>query len=99
MAPLIKETGCHGLCSEGTLVNLAPADLLYVRVQPQDVPEIVEASLAKKGVVERLLYQENGDPGVGMCQSWRSWRLCGYNKARQRRGDRWPSASFCGKKC
>jgi NADH:ubiquinone oxidoreductase subunit F (NADH-binding)/NAD-dependent dihydropyrimidine dehydrogenase PreA subunit/(2Fe-2S) ferredoxin len=60
VAPLIKETGCHGLCSQGTLVNLAPADLLYVRVQPQDVTEIVESSLSKKGVVERLLYRENG---------------------------------------
>jgi NADH:ubiquinone oxidoreductase subunit E len=30
--PLIKETGCHGFCSQGTLVSIAPADLFYVRV-------------------------------------------------------------------
>lgn len=60
VAPLIKETGCHGLCSQGTLVNLAPAELFYVQVQPEDVPEIVETSLVKGGVVERLFYRDNG---------------------------------------
>ena len=32
--PLIKETGCHGFCSQGTLVNLSPANLFYVQVKP-----------------------------------------------------------------
>uniref|UniRef100_A0A7C3Z206 NADH-quinone oxidoreductase subunit F n=1 Tax=Desulfobacca acetoxidans TaxID=60893 RepID=A0A7C3Z206_9BACT len=58
--PLIKTTGCQGLCRQGTLVNLSPADLLYVRVKPEDVPEIVETSLVKGQVLERLLYSENG---------------------------------------
>ena len=58
--PLIKTTGCHGFCSQGTLVSLAPADLLYVQVKPEDVAEIVETSLIKGKVVERLLYSENG---------------------------------------
>jgi NADH:ubiquinone oxidoreductase subunit F (NADH-binding)/(2Fe-2S) ferredoxin/NAD-dependent dihydropyrimidine dehydrogenase PreA subunit len=58
--PLIKTTGCHGLCSQGTLVNLSPANLMYVRVMPEDVPEIVETSLAKGKVLERLLYSDNG---------------------------------------
>jgi NADP-reducing hydrogenase subunit HndC len=58
--PLIKTTGCHGLCSQGTLVNLSPANLMYVRVKPEDVPEIVETTLAKGKVLERLLYSDNG---------------------------------------
>jgi len=58
--PLIKETGCHGFCKQGTLVNLAPANLFYVQVKPSDVEEIVETSLMKNEVVERLLYSENG---------------------------------------
>ena len=58
--PLIKETGCHGFCSQGTLVSLSPADLFYVRVTPDDVEEIVETSLVKGGMVERLLYSDNG---------------------------------------
>ncbi len=58
--PLIKETGCHGFCSQGTLVSLSPANLFYVRVKPDDVPEIVESSLVKGKAVERLLYSDNG---------------------------------------
>jgi NADP-reducing hydrogenase subunit HndC len=58
--PLIKTTGCHGLCSQGTLVNLSPANLMYVRVEPEDVAEIVDTSLAKGKVLERLLYSDNG---------------------------------------
>lgn len=59
--PLIKETGCHGFCSQGTLVTVAPADLCYVRVKPQDIEEIVETTLVNGGVVERLLYTDNGN--------------------------------------
>ncbi len=58
--PLIKETGCHGFCSQGTLVSLAPADLFYVRVKPEDVPDIVEATMGRGEVLERLLYSDNG---------------------------------------
>ena len=60
--PLIKETGCHGFCSQGTMVNLTPANLCYVRVKPEDVEEILQTSLVKGGVVERLLYRDNGTP-------------------------------------
>jgi NADP-reducing hydrogenase subunit HndC len=59
--PLIKETGCHGFCSQGTLVNVDPFDLFYVRVKPDDVEEIVENTLAKGQAVERLLYADNGN--------------------------------------
>ena len=58
--PLIKETGCHGFCSQGTLVSLAPANLFYVRVKPEDVAEIVETSLTRGKEVKRLLYRDNG---------------------------------------
>ena len=58
--PLIKETGCHGFCGQGTLVSLAPADLFYVRVQPEDVPDIVDATLGRGEVLDRLLYSDNG---------------------------------------
>ncbi len=58
--PLLKETGCHGFCSQGTLVNLSPFNLLYVGVKPEDVPDIVNHTLGKGKVVERLLYGDNG---------------------------------------
>ncbi len=58
--PLIKETGCHGFCSQGTLVNVDPFDLFYVQVKPEDAEEIVENTLLKGQAVERLLYGDNG---------------------------------------
>jgi NADP-reducing hydrogenase subunit HndC len=58
--PLIKETGCHGFCSQGTLVNVDPFNLFYVKVKPDDVEEIVETTLKQGQAVERLLYSDNG---------------------------------------
>jgi NADP-reducing hydrogenase subunit HndC len=60
VAPLIKTTGCHGFCSQGTLVNLSPAELFYVQVKPEDVPDIVNQTLGQGKVLERLLYRDNG---------------------------------------
>ncbi|GAG50600.1 unnamed protein product, partial [marine sediment metagenome] len=51
-----KLTGCHGFCECGTLVVIHPEKILYVHVTPEDVPEIVEESILKKNVIERLLY-------------------------------------------
>ena len=41
-------------------MNLAPADLFYVQVKPEDVPDIVNDTLGQGKVVERLLYRDNG---------------------------------------
>ncbi|MBU2551458.1 MAG: 4Fe-4S binding protein [Proteobacteria bacterium] len=58
--PLIKETGCHGFCKQGPLVNLDPSGLFYAQVKPEDVEEIVDRTLVKGEVVDRLLYSQNG---------------------------------------
>jgi len=54
----LKLTGCHGFCECGTLVVFRPEKIMYVRVTPDDVPEIVEESILKKNVIERLLYTD-----------------------------------------
>jgi NADH:ubiquinone oxidoreductase subunit F (NADH-binding)/(2Fe-2S) ferredoxin len=54
--------GCRGFCSQGPLVYLPQSDVLYCRVQPDDVGEILEKALEKTGVVERLLCV---DPATG----------------------------------
>lgn len=54
----IVETGCHGFCEMGPLVIVYPEGVFYVRVQAEDVPEIVESHLYKGRIVERLLYRE-----------------------------------------
>lgn len=58
--PLLKETGCHGFCKVGPLVSILPGDLFYTRVKPTDVEEIVEQTVIRGEVIERLLYSENG---------------------------------------
>ncbi|NLJ24265.1 MAG: NADH-quinone oxidoreductase subunit NuoF [Firmicutes bacterium] len=52
----IKKSGCHGFCEKGPLVRIEPEGTLYVGVRPEDVADIATA-LAKKEVVERLLYR------------------------------------------
>ena len=51
-------TGCHGFCEQGPLVVLLPAGVLYIRVQVDDVEEVVATSLEGDGVVERLTYRD-----------------------------------------
>ena len=58
----IKETGCPGFCEKGTLVVVYPQGIYYMGVQPDDVPEIVEETILKGELVERLLYT---DPATG----------------------------------
>lgn len=54
----IIETGCHGFCEMGPLLIVYPEGVFYVRVQEDDVPDIVEQHLYKGRIVERLLYKE-----------------------------------------
>lgn len=50
-------TGCHGLCEQGPSIIIEPENIYYCKVQPEDVPEIVEK--VKQGeIVERLLYKD-----------------------------------------
>lgn len=53
----IVETGCHGFCEMGPLVIIYPEGTFYVRVQPDDVAELVEEHLLKGRIVNRLLYK------------------------------------------
>jgi NADH:ubiquinone oxidoreductase subunit F (NADH-binding)/(2Fe-2S) ferredoxin/NAD-dependent dihydropyrimidine dehydrogenase PreA subunit len=57
-----KITGCHGFCEQGPLVAITPQNLLYCGVKAEDVEEIVEQTIVRGKVVERLLYV---DPATG----------------------------------
>src|SRR4030042_399047 len=37
----LRRTGCHGYCERGTIVVIFPEEICYLRVQPEDVPEII----------------------------------------------------------
>jgi NADH-quinone oxidoreductase subunit F len=50
-------TGCRGFCENGALVAVRPHGTLYCRVSPEDIPEIVERTIGRHEVVERLNYE------------------------------------------
>lgn len=53
---LVKATGCNGLCERGPVVKIYPDDISYYKVNVGDVAEIIEKSVLRGDVVERLLY-------------------------------------------
>lgn len=57
-----KISGCHGFCENGPLVLIKPAEILYMGVEDKDVEEIVERTVKKGEIIERLLYK---DPVTG----------------------------------
>ncbi|MEM2868995.1 MAG: NADH-quinone oxidoreductase subunit NuoF [Thermoplasmata archaeon] len=59
---MVKPTGCRGFCERGPHIVIYPEEISYQKVMPQDVPEIVEKSVKKSEVIERLLYT---DPVTG----------------------------------
>ncbi len=64
-----KATGCHGFCERGPLVVIFPERIFYQRVTPGDIPEIVEETLVKGKVIDRLLYT---DPATGRAITYES---------------------------
>lgn len=55
-------TGCPGFCEYGPLITIYPQRISYLKVQPKDIPEIVNQTLLSGEVIERLLYT---DPDTG----------------------------------
>jgi len=54
----VVETGCRGFCASGPVLIVEPDGIFYCGVKATDVPELVEETLVKGRVVERLAYQE-----------------------------------------
>ncbi len=51
----LRPTGCHGFCERGPLVLLRPGNILYQRVQPGDIAEIISKSVMSDEIIDRLL--------------------------------------------
>ncbi|MBN1484590.1 MAG: 4Fe-4S binding protein [Chloroflexia bacterium] len=54
----VVEAGCRGFCSVGPVILIEPEGIFYVGVKAADVPEMVEETLVKGRVVNRLTYRE-----------------------------------------
>ena len=58
----VKKTGCQGVCELGPLVRIQKGSQVvqYTKVQISDCKEIFERSVKGDGIVESLLYKQNG---------------------------------------
>ena len=52
----VKCTGCQGFCEQGPIVVILPEKIFYPSVKAEDVAEIVDRTIIKGELVERLLY-------------------------------------------
>jgi|GEM_PF-3520453 len=50
----VMKSGCQGFCSQGPLVEVN--GILYTKVKPEDVSEIIDKTILKGEIVDRLLY-------------------------------------------
>jgi len=54
----LKFTGCLGLCESGPVVMVFPQGIFYQKVKEEDVEEIIERTVLKGEIIERLLYRD-----------------------------------------
>jgi NADH-quinone oxidoreductase subunit F len=55
----LKATGCHGLCERGPIVLIEPGNIFYQQVKSEDVPEILDETIIRGNVIDRLLYTDS----------------------------------------
>ena len=55
---LMRTTGCHGFCEQGSLMVIEPGNIFYCHVLPEDIHEIITKTIREGEVVERLLYTD-----------------------------------------
>jgi NADH:ubiquinone oxidoreductase subunit F (NADH-binding)/(2Fe-2S) ferredoxin/formate hydrogenlyase subunit 6/NADH:ubiquinone oxidoreductase subunit I len=54
----LRRTGCYGFCERGPVVFIQPQNICYLGVQAKDAAEVVEKTLRKEQVIERLLFKD-----------------------------------------
>jgi len=54
----IKLTGCQGFCQFGPQIIIKPDNVLYVKLKPKDIKEIIESHLIENSIVDHLLYED-----------------------------------------
>lgn len=52
----VIKTGCFGFCGQGPIIKVQPDNVFYVKVQLDDIDEIINEHIIKGRFVERLLY-------------------------------------------
>jgi len=49
-------SGCQGFCQMGPLITIYPQHILYVKVSPEDVDEIIDRTIVKGEIIDRLVF-------------------------------------------
>ena len=57
----LRVTGCHGFCEAEPFVVVDPGSVFYCRASSEDVAEIVEKTICRGELVDRLLYCDPQD--------------------------------------
>ena len=57
----IRATGCHGFCERGPMLIIQPGDIFYQQVKVEDVADIVQETIIKGNIIDRLLYVDPSD--------------------------------------
>jgi len=54
----LKYTGCLGLCENGPLAIVCPQEIFYQKVEPGDIEEIVDKTVLRGEIIDRLIYED-----------------------------------------
>ncbi|MBT7888793.1 MAG: NADH-quinone oxidoreductase subunit F, partial [Deltaproteobacteria bacterium] len=54
----VRSSGCHGFCERGPIVVNYPEKTFYQKVGLDDAAEILDKTIAKGEIIDRLLYEE-----------------------------------------
>ena len=55
----IALSSCNGLCGMGPSMIVYPEGIYYIKLKPEDIPQVVEEHFVKGKPVERLMYKED----------------------------------------
>ncbi len=53
----VSGSGCQGFCQMGPLVTIHPDKIMYCKIEPGDVEEIIKESVLKDNIIDRLVYK------------------------------------------
>jgi NADH:ubiquinone oxidoreductase subunit F (NADH-binding)/(2Fe-2S) ferredoxin/Pyruvate/2-oxoacid:ferredoxin oxidoreductase delta subunit len=54
----LEITGCHGFCELEPNIVIYPEGIFYKKLEPGDIPKVVEETLLKNKVIPSLLYED-----------------------------------------
>ncbi|RKX21515.1 MAG: NADH-quinone oxidoreductase subunit F [Candidatus Zixiibacteriota bacterium] len=75
----IKKTGCHGFCARGPLVIIEPQGIFYSKVKKIHVAEIIEKTLQRGEIIEKLLYKDPDTEKI-----YKEWRKIPFYARQQK---------------